>query len=161
VRRAARDDLASFAADARELESAGTSSSGAEAYEAALAAYARAEHACDRSRSPEDLRFVASELERGRYELERARALLEGDEAPARRRPCFFDPRHEPAVRDVEWPRNGATPRRVAACEADADRIARGADPDVRHVLVDGSPVPYWDAPPAFRPWIEGHYGST
>ena len=30
---------------------------------------------------------------------------------------------------------------------------------DVRHVLVDGHPVPYWDAPPEFRPWVEGHYG--
>src|ERR687887_2519686 len=94
VRRAARDDLASFAADARELEPAAAASPAAEAYAAALAAYARAEHACDRARSPEDLRLVASELARGRYELARAQALLAGHEAPARRRPCFFDPRH-------------------------------------------------------------------
>src|ERR687887_542023 len=120
VRRTARDDLASFAADLRELEAAAESPAAAEAYRAALAAYERAELACDRARSPEDLRAVASTLVRGRHELARARALLDGDEPPASRRPCFFD---------------------------------------VRHVLVDGHPVPYWAAPREFRPWIEGQYG--
>jgi hypothetical protein len=154
VRRAARDDLASFAADLRELEAAAESPAAAEAYRAALAAYERAELACDRARSPEDLRAVASTLTRGRHELARARALLDGDEPPASRRPCFFDARHGPAVREVEW-----DSRRVAACKADAERLERGAAPDVRHVLVDGHPVPYWAAPREFRPWIEGQYG--
>jgi hypothetical protein len=155
VRRAARDDLASFAADIRELEPAAASAAAAEAYRAALAAYERAELACDRARSPEDLRAVASTLVAGRHELARARALLEGEEPPRSRRPCFFDPRHGPAVEAIEW-----DSRRVAACEADAERVAQGARPDVRHVLVGGRPVPYWDAPPEFRPWIEGHYGD-
>jgi len=156
VRRAARDDLASFAADARGLEAAATSPSASEAYRAALAAYERAELACDHARSPEDLRVVASTVALGRHELARARALLDGDEAPPPRRPCFFDARHGPGVREVEW-----DSRRVAACEADAERLERGAAPDVRHVLVDGRPVPYWDAPPEFRPWIEGQYGEA
>jgi len=156
VRRAARDDLASFAADARELEPAGTSPAAAGAYRAALAAYERAELACDRARSPEDLRLVASTLVRGRNELARAAALLGGEEPPPARQPCFFDARHGPAVREVEW-----DSRRVAACEADAERVEEGGEPDVRHVLVDGRPVPYWDAPPEFRPWIEGLYGGT
>jgi hypothetical protein len=154
VCRAARDDLASFAADVRELEPAAASPAAAEAYRAALAAYERAELACDRARAPEDLRGVASTLVDGRYELARARALLEGDEPPASPLPCFFDARHGPAVREVEW-----DSRRVASCEADVERLERGATPDVRHVLVDGRPVPYWDAPPEFRPWIEGQYG--
>jgi hypothetical protein len=155
VRRAARDDLASFAADVRELESAATSPAAANAYRAALAAYERAELACDRARSPEDLRLVASTLVRGRAELARAAALLAGEEPPPARRPCFFDARHGPAVREVEW-----DSRRVAACKADAERVEDGREPDVRHVLVDGRPVPYWDAPPEFRPWIEGLYGA-
>ena len=154
MRRAARDDLASFAAEVRELEPAAASPAAAEAYRAALAAYERAELACDRARAPEDLRAVASTLVGGRHELARARALLEGVEPPASPRPCFFDARHGPAVREVEW-----DSRRVAACEADAERLKRGAAPDVRHVLVDGRPVPYWDTPPEFRPWIEGQYG--
>ena len=138
----------------RELEGAAASPAAAEAYGAALAAYEQAELACDRARSPEDLRVVASKLAGGRHELARARALLEGGEPPASSPPCFFDARHGPAVREVEW-----DSRRVAACEADAERIARGAAPDVRHVLVDGRPVPYWEAPPEFRPWVEGLYG--
>jgi hypothetical protein len=154
VRRAARDDLASFAADIRELEPAAASAAAAEGYGAAVAAYERAELGCDRARSPKDLRLVASELVRGRYELARARALLEGAEPPESPRPCFFDARHGPASQVVEW-----DSRRVAACEADAERLARGALPDVRHVLVGGRPVPYWDAPPEFGPWIEGQYG--
>ena len=115
-----------------------------------------AELACDRARSPEDLRVVASTLVAGRHELARARALLAGDEPPASPRPCFFDARHGPASQVLEW-----NSQRVAACAADADRIERGAPPDVRHVLVKGRPVPYWDAPPEFRPWIEGLYGGA
>lgn len=155
MRRAARDDLASFAADVRELEPAATSPAAADAYRAALAAYQRAELGCDRARSPEDLRLVASTLVRGRAELARAAALLRGEEPAPARRPCFFDARHGPAAREVEW-----DSRRVAACEADAERVENGGKPDVRHVLVDGRPVPYWDAPPEFRPWIEGLYGG-
>jgi hypothetical protein len=154
VRRAARDDLASFAADVRELEPAAASPAAAQAYRAALAAYERAELACDRAQSPQDLRLVASTLVGGRAELARAAALLDGGEPPPARRPCFFDARHGPAVREVDW-----DSRRVAACEADAERVEAGAEPDVRHVLVGGRPVPYWDAPPEFRPWIEGQYG--
>ena len=154
MRRAARDDLASFAADVRKLERAAASPDAAHAYRAALAAYERAELACDRARSPEDLRLVASTLVRGRDELARAAALLDGEEPPPAGRPCFFDARHGPAVREVEW-----DSRRVSACAADAERVEDGAEPDVRHVLVDGLPVPYWDAPPEFRPWIEGQYG--
>jgi hypothetical protein len=156
VRRAARDDLASFAADLRELESAAASPAAAGAYRAALAAYEHAEPACDRARSPEDLRAAAATLAAGRRELAQARALLEGNEPPESPRPCFFDARHGPAVREVEW-----DSRRVAACEADAARLEHGAAPDVRHVLVDGKPVPYWDAPTEFQPWIEGQYGEA
>ena len=54
-------------------------------------------------------------LAEGRNELARARAALEGRDAPERRPPCFFDPRHGPAEREVEW-----ASRVVAACEADA-----------------------------------------
>jgi hypothetical protein len=160
VRRAARDDLASFADDLRSLERAGASPAAAEPYRAALAAYEWAERACDRARSPADLHPVAAALERGRYDLARAQALVDEREEPVRTPPCFFDPRHGPAVREVEWSVDAAMPRRVTACAADAERLARGAEPDTRHVMVDGRPVPYWDAPPEFRPWVEGYYGT-
>jgi hypothetical protein len=154
VRRAARDDLASFADDLRALERAAATSP----YAAALAAYEEAELACDGARTPEDLGAVAAAVTRGRYELVRAQALVEGRDEPERGQPCFFDPRHGPSVQEVEWSRDGSAPRRVAACAADAERLARGAEPDTRHVMVDGRAVPYWDAPPDFGPWVAGHF---
>jgi hypothetical protein len=155
VRRAARDDLASFADDLRAHEGAAATPP----YAAALACYERAELACDSARSPDDLRAVAAELAYGRHELARAQALADGREEPERRQPCFFDPRHGLAVQEVEWSPEGSAPRRVAVCAADAERLAQGAEPETRHVMVDGCPVPYWAAPPEFRPWIDGHYG--
>ena len=149
-----RDDLASLAGDVRELERDGLSSAVADAYARVLACYERAELAYDRARSPEELEPATAALAEGRYELARAWAALEGRDAPERRPPCFFDPRHGPAEREVEW-----TSRVVAACGADAARIARGAEPETRHLFVDGRPVPYWSAPPAFDAWRRGYYG--
>jgi hypothetical protein len=154
ARRAVRDDLAYLAEDARELERRGLSPDAEAAYASALACYERAERASDRARSPADLEPVAATVAEGRYELARASALLAGREPPERRPPCFFDPRHGPAVREVEW-----SSRVVAACEADARRIDRGAEPETRHVLANGKRVPYWSAPPAFDGWRTGYYG--
>ena len=93
--------------------------------------------------------------------MTQARALLEGLEPPEPRPPCFFDPRHGPSTREVEWPSDGAAPRLVAACEDDARRVDQGTNPHTRHVLVEGKPVPYWTAPPAFGPWRAGWYGHS
>ena len=154
MRRAARDDLASFTEDARELERRGLPPAAADAFANALACYERAELAYDRARAPEELAPVTAALAEGRYELAHARAVLEGREAPERRPPCFFDPRHGPAAREVEW-----ESRVVAACEADAERIESGAEPETRHLFVDGRLVPHWSAPPAFDAWRRGYYG--
>ena len=40
-----------------------------------------------------------------------------------------------------------STPRPVPACEADAQRVERGEDPQSRQVPVNGSMVPYWSTP--------------
>ena len=150
-----RDDLASFAEDVRELERGGLPPGAAEPFARALACYGRAELAYDRARSPEELEPATAALAEGRYELARARAALEGGDAPEWRPPCFFDPRHGPAVQEVEW---GA--RVVGACQADTERIARGDEPEMRHLFVDGRPVPHWSAPPTFDAWRSGYYGS-
>jgi hypothetical protein len=165
VRRAVSDDLASLADDARVLEprvvAPGASSAAAEAYASALECYERAELACDGARSPEELEPATAAVAAGSYELARAAALLDGHESPERRPPCFFDPRHGPSSREVEWSPDRASPRTVAACEADALRVEEGGEPDARHVLVGGRPVAHWDAPPAFDPWRRGHYGPA
>ena len=55
------------------------------------------------ARSPQDFEPVTKALEEGRYSMEAAKARLAGREPPERRPPCFFDPRHGPSTRDVEW----------------------------------------------------------
>ena len=159
VRRAARDDLASLAAEIRAADHERAPPAAEEARAAALACYERAERALDRARSPEDVGPVTAAVGEGRYETARAAALLAGEEPPKRASPCFFDPRHGPAAREVEWSPDGEPPRAVPACEADAERVEAGAEPDARHVLVGGRPVPYWDAPPAFDAWRDGYFG--
>ena len=86
-----------------------------------------------------------------------AEALLAGREPPERRAPCFFDPRHGPSSRDVEWAPPGGTPRPVPACEADAQRVERGEDPASREVLVGGVRTPYWAAP-GYMPFYGGFF---
>ena len=71
-----------------------------------------------------------------------AKAELGGGEAPERRPPCFFDPRHGPSVGDVEWAPSGGQPRPVPVCAADLQRISDGVDPEPRRVPVDGQDGP-------------------
>jgi hypothetical protein len=75
---------------------------------------------------------------------------------PERTSPCFFDPRHGPSSREVEWAPPNGTPRPVPACEADAQRVERGEDPSYREV--EGRP--YWEAGPAYAPYAGGFFGG-
>src|SRR3712207_7562347 len=54
-------------------------------------------------------------------------------------RSCFFDPRHGPSARDVEWAPPGGAPRLVPACAADAVRIEDGEDPDRKSTRLNSS----------------------
>jgi hypothetical protein len=129
-------------------------------YNEAVQVYGAAEQSLDHARRPQDLAPVSSELERGRYEMEAAKALLAGKPVPERRPPCFFDPRHGPSTRDVMWAPPGGTPRPVPACEADALRVEEGLDPSVREVDYAGQRVPYWAAPAPYTPFFGGFYGG-
>jgi hypothetical protein len=129
-------------------------------YEQALGAYERASAAVDRARTPEDLEPVGKAAEEGRFAMASARARLEGREPPERTPPCFFDPRHGPSSREVEWSPPWGEPRMVPACEADAQRVERGEDPDPREVVVGGERVPYWNAGPAYAPYMGGFFGG-
>ena len=92
--------------------------------------------------------------------MEAAKAELAGGEAPERRPPCFFDPRHGPSVDDVEWAPPGGEPRPVPVCAADLQRIRDGIEPDSRQVPYGGQMVPYWAAGPAYMPWAGGFFGG-
>ena len=48
----------------------------------------------------------------------------------------------------------------VPACEADAQRVDRGEDPDPRQITLGGRQLPYWNAGPAYAPYMGGFYGG-
>jgi hypothetical protein len=164
LRREARDDLVALGDDVRaidvDVEMPGVDPRAHEALALALQRYDEAETALDQARRPEDFAPISSALEEARWSMEVAKAHLEGRPPPERRPPCFFDPRHGPSVRDVEWVPPGGETRPVPVCAADAVRIESGEDPHAREVTVNGQRMPYYDAPGYFGPWAGGYFGG-
>jgi hypothetical protein len=159
VKAAAHDDLVSLAEDVQKLEQPVESNPQAKhEYTQALDSYDKASGSYDRATEPRQLEAVATALEEGRWHMSAAQALVDGHAPPERRPPCFFDPRHGPSTRDVDWSPPGGTPRQVPACEADALAVEAGAQPASRDVLTGGRKVPYWSAPPYFGPWAGGYF---
>ena len=159
VKTAAHDDLVSLADDVQKLEQPVESNPQAkQEYTQALDSYQKASGSYDRATQPRQLEAVATALEEGRWHMSAAQALLDGHTPPERRPPCFFDPRHGPSTRDVEWAPPGGTTRKVPACEADALTVESGAQPASREVATGGRKVPYWSAPPYFGPWAGGYF---
>jgi hypothetical protein len=160
----ARQDVVALGDDIRSLdldiEMPGIDPAAREDYSRALAAYERADQAMDRAQQPEDFAAVTEAVEEGRFAIVAAKARLDGRQPPERRPPCFFDPRHGPSVRDVEWAPGGGAPRPVPVCAADAVALEEGRDPAFREVMVDGERRPYWDASPAYAGWAGGFYGG-
>lgn len=160
----ARDDLVALGDDIRaldlDMELPGVSPEAKADYEIAVGAYGRADQAWRLAQRPEDLEPVGAALEEGRWAMSSSRARLEGSEPPERRSPCFFDPRHGPSDREVEWAPYGGEPRMVPACEADAQRVERGDDPEAREVTVGGQRMPYWAAGPMYAPFMGGFFGA-
>jgi hypothetical protein len=164
VRAVAREDLVALGDDIRALdldvEMPDVDKEAKEHYGLGVERYQQADEALRRARRSEDIEAVTSLLEEGRWAMTAAKARLAGEEAPERRAPCFFDPRHGPSVRDIEWAPPGGAPRPVPVCAADAQRIEDGHDPYTRQVEVNGRRVPYYDAGPALMPWAGGFYGG-
>jgi hypothetical protein len=164
VRQVAMEDLVSLGDDLRALdldvEMPGADPAAKEDYVRALESYETATGELDRARRAEDLRPVTATLEKGRYAMASAKARLDGRPPPEHRAPCFFDPRHGPSVRDVEWAPQGGTPRAVPACADDARRIEQGEEPLTREISVDGRRRPYWDAPSYYGPWAGGYFSG-
>ena len=164
VKRVARDDLVALGDDIRSLdldvEMPDADPAGKQDYGRAVDLYKQAQEAFDTARRPEDLEPVTTAVEEGRWYVASARARLEGRAVPERRPPCFFDPRHGPSTRDVDWAPAGGAPRPVPACEADAQRVEQGLDPAVREIEYAGGYGPYWAAPAYYGPWAGGFFGG-
>src|SRR3954467_1489607 len=129
-------------------------------YQRALDSYESAKASLDRVRAPEDVRHVTEALEDGRYAVACVKARTSGQPLPVRRPPCFFNPAHGPSTTDIEWAPPGGQPRKVPVCGADADRVAQGAEPDVRTVPQGMGRVPYWQGGPAYSPWASGYFAG-
>jgi hypothetical protein len=129
-------------------------------YQRALDSYESAKYAADRMAQPDDVKHVTEILEDGRYAMACVRARVAGEPLPARRPPCFFDPRHGLSVEDVPYTPPGGTLRDVPACALDAQRVRAGAEPDIRKVMVGSRRVPYWQGGPAYQPYARGYFGG-
>jgi hypothetical protein len=164
VRELTEEDLVALADDVKDLDldvsMPSAPAAAREHYERALTLYERANADFDRALRPSDVERVTANVADGRWEMAAARAALEGRAVPERNPPCFFDPRHGPASRFVEWAPPGGAPRDVPACEADAQRVERGLEPQTREVTVDGTRRPYYEAPLA-APWAMGFFGAS
>jgi hypothetical protein len=164
VKRTAQEDLIALADDIRNLDIdvqlQDEADEARKHHAAAVAAYERAAAALDRATRPADIAGVSAALEEGRFEIATAKALLNGEEPPKRRPPCFFDTRHGPSVRDVTWAPPGGVPRQVPACAADALRVEQGMEPETRQVMVGDRSEPFYNAPGYYAPWYGGYFGG-
>ena len=164
VRRTADEDITRYGEDLQRFDIEVTGHPLDEAarqdYQRALDCYESAKQGVAAIRTPDEIRHVASTLEDGRYAIACVQARLAGEPLPVRRAPCFFNPQHGPSTEDVPFAPPGAVSRDVPACAADAERVRAGAEPDVRTVQVGPQRMPYWQAGPAYSPWVQGYFGS-
>jgi hypothetical protein len=162
VKLAARDDLVALGDDIRALdvdvEMPEADPETRSRYDQAVERYQEADQALTGARRLRDMEGVTSLLEEGRWAMSAAKARFAGEQEPERRSPCFFDPRHGPSVKDVEWAPPDGEPREVPVCAADAARLEDGVEPAMREVEYNGRRVPYWQAGPAFTPWAAGFF---
>src|SRR3954451_24588183 len=129
-------------------------------YQRALDSYEAAKQALQRTTDPAELRHVTEALENGRYAVACVLARTSGQPLPVRRPPCFFNPAHGPSTTDIDWAPPGGQKRQIPVCAADADRVAQGAEPDVRTVPQGMRRVPYWQGGAAYSPWASGYFGG-
>jgi hypothetical protein len=164
LRRVANEDLLALGDDVRaidiDIEMPSADPKARDDLSIALDRYDRADQGIERARRPEDFAAVSNALEEGRWAMESAKARLAGRTPPERRPPCFFDPRHGPSTRDVQWSPEGGQPRPVPACEADALRVESGEEPQTREILLGGRRMPYYAGPGWMSPYAGGWFGG-
>lgn len=164
VRRAADEDVTRFGEEltALHLETLGTDLDEAmrRDYQQALDAYEDAKARLTRARSAPDVTEVTRTLADGRFSQACVLTAQAGAARPQRRPPCFFDPSHGPATRDLEWAPPGGVPREVPVCFRDAERLARGDQPAVRLVRLGDRRVAWFASGPTYAAWAGGWYAE-
>ncbi len=129
-------------------------------YQRALNSYETTKERLETATTAEQVKSVTQALEDGRYAMACVLARQNGEPLPIRRAPCFFNPQHGPSTQDIEWAPPGGQPRDVPVCNADAERVKVGAEPDIRTVEQGYQSVPYWRAGPAYQPYAMGYFNA-
>ena len=164
VRRAADEDVTRFGEElaALHLETlAGPLDDDVRAdYQRALDAYEDAKASLGRAGTATDVTVVTRTLADGRFSRACVLAAQSGAPRPQRRPPCFFDPAHGPATRDVAWAPPGGVARDVPVCFRDAERLASGEQPDVRLVRLGDRRVAWFASGPLYAAWAGGWYAE-
>ncbi len=164
VRRAAGEDVTRFGEELSDLhfDTLGTDLDEATRadYQRALDAYEDAKGALVRSATAQDVTGVTRTLADGRFSHACVLAAQSGTGRPQRRDPCFFDPAHGPASRDVEWAPPGGVAREIPVCFRDAERLACGDQPEVRLVRLGDRRVAWYASGPLYAAWAGGWYAE-
>jgi hypothetical protein len=164
VRRAASEDVTVFGEElsALHFETLTTDLDGQMRldYATALGAYESAKLRLAQSAVSTDVTEVTRTLADGRYAHACVLAARDGADRPARRPPCFFDPGHGPASRDVSWAPLGGVPREIPVCLRDAERLTAGEPPRVRMVRLGNRYVPWYASGPSYTAWAGGWYAE-
>ena len=164
VRKVADEDVTRFGEELQRLDTdmlvTALNDAMRQDYQRALDSYESAKETLRLATRPEDVEHVTKALEDGRYAVACVLARRNEEPLPVRRPPCFFNPAHGPSTSDIEWAPSAGIPRQVPVCAADADRVAQGAEPDIRTVPQGHGRVPYWQAGPAYSPWATGYFGA-
>lgn len=164
VRRVADEDVTTFGEELAELHVDTLTTALDEQmrsdYQRALDAYETAASLLTRSATGTDVTTVTRTLADGRFAHACVLAARDGRERPERRSPCFFDPGHGPATRDVEWAPPGGVPRPVPVCFRDAERLAAGDAPSTRLVRLGNRRVAWFASGPVYAAWAGGWYAD-
>ncbi len=122
-------------------------------YRTANDTYAEVIDASETAVSLADLEALSDRLDKARWRLEAAEALIEGRNVPAepedRPAHCFFDPSHRAGVEEAEI-RTPAGSKVVGVCRECAGKLRKGETPTPRSINVGGRPVPAPQAPRSY-----------
>jgi len=153
VRAALDEELTDLGTQVAALDTS-SSDSAREAADRALNAYERARTAADDMTSTASAAQVTAALDEGRYAL----ACATTSRAPARKVPCFIDPRHGSSTGTATWSPPGLAARSVPACATCLPLVKSGASPRAREVRAKGGSQSYWQAGPAFQGYARGYF---
>ncbi len=122
-------------------------------YRTANDTYAEVIDASETAVSLADLEALSDRLDKARWRLEAAEALIEGRNVPVepedRPAHCFFDPSHRAGVEEAEI-RTPAGSKVVGVCRECAGKLRKGETPTPRSINVGGRPVPAPQAPRSY-----------